>query len=441
MRLRIAWCLIGLVGAAAIAWGWYVGREPVPTRPIDLTTAVPASWYADLTMNPAAATDAYLARVPAEMRERGERYSDARMRAFALRLLSLILATGFLSITGVAAKTRDIAGRVTSLSLFIDLAVALQYFIALYLLTLPAEVYSTFAAQHRFGFSDQPFASWLGDDLINWGVFTAFYMIGVLVIYRFMRTRPTQWVAWAAGTYLVLRAAYVILSPGVIEPLTNSYRPLADGPQRQQILSLAHANGIGDVAVVTGDASRQTRLLNAHASGIGASARISVDDNTLQKTSDAMLRAVVGHEIGHHVMQHDMQSIITDTLIMSVGFALIALGTRASVRRLGASWHIRGVDDIASLPLFWGLFLLWGFVSLPATNAVSRNFEHQADLYGLNASQAPLGLAEFMIHDADTVRLRPTRLEYALFYTHPSPAERVATAMNWRSEHSRLPPL
>ena len=53
---------------------------------------------------------------------------------------------------------------------------------------------------------------------------------------------------------------------------------------------------------------------------------------------------------------------------------------------------------------------------MPVSNAISRNQEHQADLYGLNASQAPLGLAEFMIHDADTVRLRPTAVEYALFY-------------------------
>ena len=46
-----------------------------------------------------------------------------------------------------------------------------------------------------------------------------------------------------------------------------------------------------------------------------------------------------------------------------------------------------------------------------------------------------------MIHDADTVRLQPTAVEYALFYTHPSAAERVATAMRWRAESSRLAPL
>lgn len=367
------------------------------------------------------------------MRERGERYSDTRMLAFETRVLGLVLVTLALGATRFAAQARERAARAFSRRALVDFTVALQYFIALYVLTLPVEIYATFLRPRRFGFSDESFGAWLGDSLINWAVFTAFYIVGVLVIYRFIRRRPTQWVAWAAGIYLVLRATYTLLSPGVIEPLTNSFHPLAEGPQKQQILALAHANGIADVSVVTGDASRQTRLLNAHVSGIGGAARISVDDNTLQKTSDPMLRAVVGHEIGHYVMKHEIQSIFTDTLIMAVGFALIALGSRAIVRRLGARWHMAGIDDIASLPVFWGLFLLWGFASLPASNAVSRNLEHQADLYGLNASQAPLGLAEFMIHDADTVRLRPTAVEYALFYTHPSDAERVETAMQWRA--------
>ena len=441
MRFGSVWGLIGLVGAAALAWGWCLGREPVAARPSDLTTAVPAAWYADLPLDPVAATDAYLARIPAAMRERGERYSDSRMLAFNLRVLSLLAATIVLCATRMAAQARARAVRVFSSGAVVDAAVALQYFAALYLLSLPVEIYATFLRPRRFGFSDQPFIGWLGDSLINWGIFTAFYLVGMLVIYRFIRRRPTQWVAWAAGIYLVLRASFTLLSPDVIEPLTNTFQPLAEGSQKQQIAALAHANGINDVAVVTGDASRQTRLLNAHVSGIGKTARISVDDTTLRVTSDPMLRAVVGHEIGHYVMNHEFQSIITDTVIASFGFVLIALGTRSVVRRLGARWQMAGVGDIASLPVFWGLFLLWEFASLPASNAISRTFERQADLYGLNASQAPLGLAEFMIHDADTVRLRPTALEYALFYTHPSDAERVTAAMQWRSASARLAPL
>ena len=440
MRPTVTWGLICSVGAAGLVWGWLVGNQAVPARPGDQTTAVPTSWYTSLPLDPEAATNAYLARIPAEMRERGERYSDTRMSAFQLRMLSLILATGLLCATRVAASARELVGRAISRGWVVDLAVALQYFIALYLLSLPAEIYATFVRQRRFGFSDQPFAAWLSDSLVNWGVFTAFYVIGVLAIYGFIRRRPTQWVAWAAGIYLVLNATYNLLSPNVIEPLTNTFRPLSEGPQKQQIVALAHASGIREVAVVVGDASQQTRLLDAHVSGLGGTARISMDDTTLRATSDPMLRAVVAHEIGHYVMNHVAQSVVTDTLIMAIGFAMIALGTRTVVRRFGSRWQISGIGDIASLPVFWGFYLLWGFASLPMTNAITRIYEHQADLFALNASQAPHGLAEFMIHDADVARLRPTTVEYALFYTHPSDAQRVATAMEWRQASARLSP-
>lgn len=241
MRLSLLWGLIALVGSVALAWGWSVGSESVPERASDQTATVPPSWYADLPLDPAAATSAYLARIPAAMRERGERYSDTRMRAFELRVLSLILATVFLCVTRMAAKARDCAGRVFSRLALVDTAVALQYFLALFVLSLPAEIYAAFLRPHQFGFSDQPLGSWLGDSLVNWGVFSAFYLVAILLIDGFIRRRPTQWVIWAAAIYLVLRATYTLLSPNVIEPLTNTFRPLGESPQKQQILALAHA--------------------------------------------------------------------------------------------------------------------------------------------------------------------------------------------------------
>ncbi len=433
--------MIAAVAVAALGWGWLVGGENVPGRPRDVTAPADAAWYASLPLEREAATSAYLARIPADMRARGEAYSDSRMVAFLLRVLTLLAATVLICATGLAARLRESAARISSKRVVIDAIVAVQYFVAMFLLSLPVEIYATFVRPHRFGFSDRSFVSWLGDQVINWGVISIFYLIAVLAIYSVLRRRPAQWVAWAVAVYALLRALYTLLSPDVIEPLTNNFKPLADGPQKQQIVALARANGIDDVAVVTSDASRQSRLLNAHVSGFAGTTRISLDDTTLRATSDPMLRAVVSHEIGHFVLSHTAASIIPAALLMGVGFALIALCLRVLLALYGPRLRMSGIADIATLPLFWGLLLLWGFVSLPLSNAISRISEHQADLFALNASQSPHGLAEFMIHDADVARLRPTAIEYALFYSHPSPAERVASAMQWRAENARLPPL
>ncbi|HEY2560571.1 MAG TPA: M48 family metalloprotease [Caldimonas sp.] len=433
MRIGVLWGIVIAVAAAALGWGALVGTDPVPARPADQTAAVDSAWYQALSLDPVQATEAYLARIPTEMRARGEVVSDARLFGFGLRLLTLIAATIAICAAGFAAGMRRLAQSVSQRPLVVDTLVALQYFVALYALNLPVEVYARFVLSHRFGFSDQAFLSWLADDLVNWAVITCFYVVGMLLTFRIIRSRPATWAAWAVVVYFVLRALYAFAEPGVIEPLTNSFRPLADGPQKLQILALAHANGIIDASVVVSDASRQTRLLNAHVSGFGSTARIVVDDSTLAKTRDPMLRMVVAHEIGHFVLGHVIASVVSDTLIAAVGFAFVALGLRLIVPRFGPAWGLSGSGDIATLPLFWGLFLLWGFLSLPLANAVSRVYEHQADMFGLNASREPHGMAEFMIHDADTSRLSPSTLEYALFYNHPSDAQRVATAMQWRA--------
>jgi len=433
MRTSVLWAVVALVAAAALSWGAIVGTAAVPARPADQTIAVDGGWYERLPLDPALAAEAYLARIPAGMRARGEVSSDADLFAFGLRFLTLIVATIGICTSGFAAGMRRLAQRISQRPVLVDTLVALQYFIALYALNLPVTVYASFVLSHRFGFSDASFSSWLADDLVNWAVFTCFYVVGMLLILSVIRRRPGAWVAWAVGVYFVLRALYAFMAPGVIEPLTNTFKPLADGPQKQLILALAHANGITDVSVVMGDASRQSRLLNAHVSGFGATARVVVDDTTLAGTSDPMLRMVVAHEIGHFVLDHEIASVISGTLIAAIGFAFIAVGLRTIVPRFGPAWGISGAGDIAALPIFWGLFLLWGYLSLPLSNAASRVYEHQADMYGLNASREPHGMAEFMIHDADTSRLSPSMLEYALFFDHPSDAQRVATAMQWRA--------
>ena len=58
-------------------------------------------------------------------------------------------------------------------------------------------------------------------------------------------------------------------------------------------------------------------------------------------------------------------------------------------------------------------------------------------MFGINASQSPLGLAEFMIRDADAGQLDPSPLVESVFYNHPSPRNRIFRAMRWRAEHQK----
>jgi STE24 endopeptidase len=61
--------------------------------------------------------------------------------------------------------------------------------------------------------------------------------------------------------------------------------------------------------------------------------------------------------------------------------------------------------------------------------------EAEADIFGINASREPYGLADFMIRDADSTRLDPSPMEEWFFYGHPSARNRIFVAMRWRAEN------
>ena len=427
--------------AAALAWGLVANDRPVPARARDTVASVDASWAAALPADAAAATQAYLDRIPADMRMRGEAYARTRFVVLAAHVLTLVVATILLLFTGAAARLRTLVARAGGPRLLQDALFALVYFALLYALTLPVSTYAGFVRPRAFGFSDQRYGAWLADDVTNFAVLTAFYVVGMVAIVALIRARPRTWAAWATAIYVALFSLYTFVAPLYIEPLFNRIEPMRDGPQKAAILSLLRANGVEHAEVFVRDASRQTRLLNAHVSGVAGSARVVVDDNTLVAATPDSTRFVLAHELGHYVLGHIGKSIVSGGLVMGAGFLLIAWCLGGLVRRYGAAWQVGGAGDIAALPAFWFLFLLWGYVTLPLTNAISRTHETEADLFGLNASQAPNGLAEFMIHDADTGTVDPSPLERALFFTHPGDRSRIETAMRWRAEHlpGRMP--
>ncbi len=420
---------------ASIVWGSIVSAQPVPPRINVRAIVVDSGWYSALPLNPAAATEAYLQRVPAEARSRGDAFTATRYITLASRVAILMASVALIMFSGAAASLRDLARRWVPYLWMQDALFALFLFTALFLLNLPIETYAGFVRLRLAGFTQRTYLDWLGEAVLGWAVITAFYVVGVILIMRLIRRRPGSWVGWATLVYLVLSSFYVLISPQYIEPLFNSITPLADGPEKEAILSLARANGVPAHEVFVRDASRQSDLLNAHVSGIGGTAQIVLDDNTIAKTPKAEFELVMAHEIGHYVLAHIPKGIVFDTLVSGLGFVFIGWGAQRLIARHGRRWKVAGLGDTAAMPVFWGLLLLWGFVSLPINNSISREQEAEADNYGINASRQPFGLAEFMIRDADAAKLDPSWLEEWLFYDHPSARQRIFAAMRWRAEH------
>jgi STE24 endopeptidase len=429
--------LAAIVAAAlgAIVWGTVISGQTPPSRIGARVAAAGPDWYAALPSDPGAATEAYLRRVAPEARARGDAFGATRALTYLSRIAVLLASLSLIMFSGAAARMRDVAGRRLRGGWLRDALVALQLFAALFLLNLPMETYAGFVRYRLAGLSRQTYFGWLSDIVLGWASLTIFSVVGAVAIMALIRRRPRSWPGWATAVYFVLASFYILVLPQYIEPLLNRVTPLVDGPGKEAILSLARANGVPADDVFVRDASKQGVLLNAHVSGLGGTARIVLDDNAVANASGPEFRWLMAHEIGHYVLAHIPKQLVFETLSMGAGFLCIGFGLRRLIARFGSRWNVPSPADTGALPVFWGLFLLWGFLALPVSNGISRQQEAEADNYGINASQEPLGQAEFMIHDADAYELAPSAFEEWLLYDHPSPRNRILAAMRWRAEH------
>jgi STE24 endopeptidase len=163
--------------------------------------------------------------------------------------------------------------------------------------------------------------------------------------------------------------------------------------------------------------------------------RISLNDNLLNRSSPEEVKAVLGHEMGHYVLNHVYTGIVFFGIIIVLAFAFVRWGFDWAQRRWGERWQLRGIGDVAGLPLLAALFAIFMFAMTPVTNTITRTMEAEADAFGLNAARQPDGFAQAAVQLSEYRKMHPGRVEEFLFYDHPSGWQRIHRAMIWRAEN------
>ena len=137
--------------------------------------------------------------------------------------------------------------------------------------------------------------------------------------------------------------------------------------------------------------------------------------------------------MGHYVLNHVVKNVLASGLVIAAGFALVAYGfERMRLRR--RDWRIASVGDVAGLPLIALLFSIYQFAVTPINNTIVRVTEYEADIFGLNASRQPDGVANAALKLGDYRKLDPSPIEELIFFDHPSGRTRIFAAMRWKAE-------
>jgi STE24 endopeptidase len=135
------------------------------------------------------------------------------------------------------------------------------------------------------------------------------------------------------------------------------------------------------------------------------------------------------------VLDHTWLLVSWFGLLFFAGFAFVAWGSGALIRRFGKTWGVSGIDDPAGLPVLMAVMSVFFLIATPVQNTITRTAEAQADIFGLNAVRQPDGFAKVTLMLSEYRKLDPSPLEEFVFYDHPSGRTRIYTAMRWKAEH------
>ena len=307
---------------------------------------------------------------------------------------------------------------------------------------LPVDMMGHTASRH-YGISVQGWASWFGDQ----GKGFALSLLGVLVFLLFnwiVRRWPRRY--WF-GIWLATLPLMVIVTMGspFIEPWFNKYEPLQKNhpelvAELEKVVQRTGTNIPPDRMFLM-KASLKSNGLNAYVSGLGPTKRIVVWDTTAGRIPDDEVMFIFGHESGHYILHHIVKGLVLSAVSFFILFWACARLAHWIAKSFGPRW---GIEPQPELPLlatrtgFLVLLLVFSVVSFllePASNTVSRYFEHQADVYGQEAIHGLVAdpqktavagfnhLGEAWLEDPD-----PSPLIEFWLYNHPSVQTRATFA-------------
>ncbi len=297
-----------------------------------------------------------------------------------------------------------------------------------FVINFPLSYYSGFILPHRFDQSNQMLKDWIMDQLKGLAIGAPLGLILLELFYLALRATGDLWWLWVAGGMLVFSVLMSNLAPILIMPLFNKYIPLGDEHQElaDRLMKLAERANTKVKGVFKFDMSKRTKSANAALTGMGNTRRIILGDTLINEFSLDEIETVLAHELGHQVHRDIPLFIAFGTLSTTIGFYLASLGMNWAVSYFGFS----AISDVAAFPALSLILGIYGFVTSPLDNAISRWRENMADDYALSSTRKGQAFASAFtrLANQNLGEIDPEKWEVFMFYSHPPLGERIEKA-------------
>jgi STE24 endopeptidase len=384
------------------------------------------------------ATQSYIGLLSPEQRAKSDAYFEGGYWLQLWGFLYGLLVCAVFIASGLSVKLRDAAKRISHRPWLYTAIYGAFWLLCAELLSLPWALYTGYFREHAYGLSNLSMGAWFGE--AGKGLLISLIILPWLIsgIFAAVRKAGESWWLRAGIASFAVLLLLIMVSPVFINPLFNDYKPLPEGPVKSAIFSLARAYLIPTDNVVYFDASKQTSRVSANVSGFAGTTQVSLNDNLLNKTSLPEIKAVMGHEMGHYVLNHGVRNLAYISLVLMFGFWFVHKLIDRAIARVGTRYGIDGRTDPAVLPIAVAVFSFYMLLATPVLNSIIRTAEKEADLYGLNSAREPHGFATAAMRLSTYRKINPSKWEEIIFFDHPSGYDRVHSSMLWLQENQGL---
>jgi STE24 endopeptidase len=345
---------------------------------------------------------------------------------------------------------RDLAERASRNSFLQTLIFVPLLMLLIAIASLPLDICSHYISR-AYGLSVQNWASWAGDWCKGEALFLVVSILAAAVLFWIIRKSPQRW--WFYFWMLTLPFVFfiVFIAPVILDPMFNTFVPL-ENTEPQLVSAIEKITLRGGLSIPSDrmfemKASEKVTTYNAYVTGVGATKRVVVWDNTARDMTTPEILFVFGHEMGHYVLDHIYKGLAFFSVMAFAGFWA---GRKLVLKMLsgrGDKWCIRGIDDLAALPVFLLALALLSLVSQPIANSFSRHLEHQADIYGLEVTHGlfpdnrEVAASSFQkLGEQSYDYPTPNPLLVFWLYDHPTIAQRIRFSLHYDPWNSTAGP-
>lgn len=367
-------------------------------------------------------------QIDPERQDNAKQYARINRIIFFIELLSGLVYIIIWLVLGLSDRLYTFIQNLNGNDWWLVISFAVVFGAVYYLLTLPMTFFDSYHLPHYFDQSNISLKDWIVDQLKN--LVITFLLGGLIIelVYWVLRISPDFWWFWMALIMVIINVIMVAVAPLILFSIFYRFTPLSDENQEliDRLTVLGQRAKSEIQGIFTYDMSRRTKAANAALIGSGRTRRIILGDTLISEFSDDEIETIVAHELGHQVNKDMATGIIIQGLLTIIGLFLTSILLRLVI----GIFSFSGSADIRTLPLFILAMSLFGFITMPLSNAYSRYREYRADRFAVEITQNSRAFISAMtrLANQNLADIEPEPWVEFFLYSHPSISKRIQMA-------------